>query len=97
MPSGRIKASTTANKAAACSHPFNDISEFLRLQQSGKQICQQQNGQDNDGYGRNIHGGLPQLFAALDIPERDGEKGDGQEKSKQVPHEIVLPVMAWVA
>src|SRR5271170_2321261 len=96
MPRGRIRASTTANKIAACSHPFNDISEFLRLQQGGKQINKQQNGQDNDDDGRDIHGGLPQLFTALDVPERNGKKGDGEEQSEQIPHKA-SPSMVWTA
>src|SRR5580704_12050988 len=97
MPSGRMRASTTANSTADCSHPFSDISKFLRPQQSGEQIGKQYNGENDDDRGRDIHGGLPQFFASLDIPERDGEKGDGQEKSKQVPHESVLPVVTWAA
>jgi hypothetical protein len=50
------------------------ILEFLRPQQRGEQVSDQKNGKHNDDYGRDVHGKLPQLLAALDIPEGEREK-----------------------
>jgi len=44
--------------------------EFFRPQQRRKKISKKQNGEYNYNRSGDIHIALPQLFTALDIPER---------------------------
>jgi hypothetical protein len=51
--------------------------ELLREKQGEGQVAKQKNGQDQRDNGDYIelHGGLPQLLAGLDVEERQGEEG----------------------
>jgi hypothetical protein len=67
------------------------MSKFLRPQQRRHQIGEQQNGEHNDDNCRDSHSELPQLLAALDVPECDRKKGDCKNESKQIPHRAFSP------
>jgi hypothetical protein len=69
------------------------MSEFLRKQQSGSKISEQQHGQhkSNGGDGVDWHG-LPQLVAGLDVGKADGKEDGGEGE-----HDNVLHGSSWGA
>jgi hypothetical protein len=67
---------------ANCNQPLTDISELLREKQCEGQVTQQQDGQNqrNDSDNVNMHRGLPQLLAGLDVEERQGKEDYGEQQ-----------------
>ena len=72
---------------ANCSQPFTDISEFLREKKRDGEIHHEKNRENQSGRRNPIHvHGLPQLFARLDVEERQGKENDGEKQHHCVLH-----------
>jgi hypothetical protein len=60
--------------------------ELLRIEQGDSQVGQQEDGKDQRDYGHNVnvHGGLPQLLAGLDVEERQTEENYSEEQHRSI-------------
>ena len=65
-----------------------DISKLLRIEQGDSQVGQQKDREDQRDYGHNVnvHGGLPQLLAGLDVEKRQDEEDNGERKHDYILH-----------
>jgi hypothetical protein len=57
------------------------MSELLREEQGEGEVGEQQDRNDQSDHSNNIdvHGGLPQLLASLDVEKRQGKENRGEE------------------
>jgi hypothetical protein len=64
------------------------MSEFLREEQGESQVTQQQDRQNqrDNGDDVNVHGGLPQLLAGLDVEKRQGEEDNCKQQHRKILH-----------
>jgi hypothetical protein len=65
-----------------------DILELLRVEQCDCQVGQQKDREDQRDYGNNVnvHGGLPQLLAGLDVKKRQDEEDSGEGEHDYILH-----------
>jgi hypothetical protein len=62
--------------------------ELLRIEQGDSQIGQQKDGKNQGDYGDNVnlHDGLPQLLAGLDVEKRQDEEDSGEDEHDYILH-----------
>jgi hypothetical protein len=62
--------------------------ELLRKEQGEDQVTQQQDGKNQGDYGDdvNVHGGLPQLLAGLDVEKRQDEENYREQQHHYILH-----------
>jgi hypothetical protein len=66
------------------------MSELLREKQGKGEVTEQEYRNDQGDHGNDIdvHGGLPQLLACLDVKKRHGEEDYGEQQHDQILHVV---------
>ena len=81
--------SNTTENRANCNHPLADMSEFLREQQRGAEVDEQQDREQQSDDCNEVHG-LPQLLTGLDVKKGHGEENGCEEEHGQILHIAIL-------
>ncbi|MGA9585058.1 MAG: hypothetical protein WBQ95_07000, partial [Terracidiphilus sp.] len=65
------------------------MSEFLRIEQRGAEVNQQQDRKQKSDYSDEVHG-LPQLLTGLYVQKGSGKENGGEEEHREILHASTL-------